>query len=287
MKHLFSLIIYLSLVIPAPVQAENVINWYHADFPPSSIMCGEMKGKGHENYLEDKLQNALPEYKHFEHIANYGRILKQLSENNGCCVTMLKTAEREKFIEFSNPIMPYISNGIITLKSKLDDFKPFIDEKGYISIKDLFNSSSMRMGISMGRRYGGMVDYIVDNNKNSKKIIVHYKMDLLETLAKNIQAKRTIDYAIGFPHELQWLISQKLIEDDFIFIPISEMPEYVLSYVGCTKNKWGKRIINKVNEIIDGQYEEQYKKKYQQYLPKDMIELHEKCSSNLFPLKSN
>ncbi|GKT29776.1 TIGR02285 family protein, partial [Aduncisulcus paluster] len=190
-----------------------------------------MKGKGHENYLEDRLQEALPEYKHFEHIANYGRILKQLSENNGCCVTMLKTKEREKFIEFSNPIMPYISNGIITLKSKLDDFKPFIDEQGYISIKDLFTTSPMRMGISMGRR---------------------------------------------FPHELQWLVSQKLIKDNFVFIPIREMPEYVLSYVGCTKNKWGKRIIHKVNKIVNGQYEEQYKKKYQQYLPKDMIELHEK-----------
>ncbi|WP_320175303.1 TIGR02285 family protein [Maridesulfovibrio sp.] len=287
MKHIFIVIIYLSLVITAPVQAENVINWYHADFPPSSIMCGEMKGKGHENYLEDKLQNALPEYEHLEHIANYGRILKQLSENNGCCVTMLKTKEREKYIEFSKPVMPYISNGVITLKSKLDEFKPFIDAQGFISINDLFKTSHMRMGISKGRRYGGMVDKIVDNNKKSRKIIVHYKMDLLETLAKNIQAKRTIDYAIGFPHELQWLVSQKLIEDKFIFIPIREMPEYILSYVGCTKNKWGKRIISKVNHIINGQYEEKYKKKYQQYLPEKMIGLHEKYSSNLFPLKSN
>ncbi|WP_421902346.1 TIGR02285 family protein [Maridesulfovibrio sp.] len=287
MKHIFLIIIYLSLVIPAPVQADNVIHWYHADFPPSSIMCGELKGKGHENYLEKKLQNALPEYKHAEHIANYGRILKQLAETNGCCVTMMKTQDREKFIEFSEPVMLYISNGVITLKSRLNEFKPFIDEQGFISIAALFNTSPMRMGISKGRRYGGMVDKIVDNNKNSKKLIVHYKRDLLETLAKNIQAERTIDYAIGFPHELQWLVSQSFVEDKFIFIPIRELPEYVLSYVGCSKNKWGKRIIGKVNHIINGQYEDEYKKKYQQYLPEKLIGVHEKYSTQVFPLKSN
>ncbi|NDV21702.1 TIGR02285 family protein [Desulfovibrio sp. JC022] len=287
MKQLRFFIILFITLISLPAHAENVINWYHADFPPSSIMSGNLKGTGHENLLEKKLQKALPEYKHFDHTANYGRILKQLKITNGCCVTMMKTPDREKYIEFSEPIMLYLSNGVITLKSQLSYFKPYIDAHGFISINRLFHNSTMRMGISKGRRYGGKVDSIIDSNTYSKKLVIHYKEDLLESLLKNIQAKRSIDYAIGYPHELQWLISQNAVEGKFIFIPIREMPEYNLSYMGCSKNKWGKRIISKVNKIIKGRYEGKYKKSYQKYLPADLVGLHEKCVSKAFSTHSN
>ncbi len=241
MKKIQLLLIAAVLLLPHPAYTKQVVHWYHADFPPSSITCGKLKGTGHENYLEDKLQKALPEYTHTAHTANYGRILKQLATSNGCCVTMMKTPDREKYIEFSDPVMIYLSNGVIALKSRYDDFQPFIDDQGFISIHNLFYQSPLRMGVSKGRCYGGEVDNIIKNHSDSKKLITHYREDLLESLLRNIQAKRTIDYAIGYPHELQWLISHGLVEEKFIFIPIREMPEFNVSYVGCSKNKWGKK----------------------------------------------
>ncbi|NDV28748.1 TIGR02285 family protein [Desulfovibrio sp. JC010] len=289
MRLIFFIILSCILLHPLPgqcTQNEDEINWYHADFPPSNIICGKLKGTGHENHLECKLQKALPEYKHTNHTANYGRILKQMASTNSCCVTMMKTPDREKYIQFSEPVMLYLSNGVITLKSRVNLFKPYMDEQGFISINKLFQNSPMRMGISKGRRYGGAVDSIVDDNPDSDKLIVHYREDLLESLLKNIQAERSIDYAIGYPHELQWLILQGAVEDKFIFIPIREMPEYILSYVGCSKNRWGRKIISKINRIIDGHYEGEYKNKYQDYLPKHLIDLHERCVSKAFPANS-
>lgn len=279
------IIVFLTTIFALPAHAGSVITWYHADFPPSCIIYGKLKGTGHENFLEKKLQKALPEYKHKEHTANYGRILKQMGKNNCCCVTMMKTPDREKYIEFSEPVMLYISNGIITLKSQIHHFKPYMNEQGFISINNLFHKSTMRMGISKGRCYGKKVDHIIKNNSKSDKLIIHYREDLLESLLKNIQAERSIDYTIGYPHELQWLVSQGAVEDKFIFIPIRELPEYVLSYVGCSKNKWGQRIISKVNKIINGRYDGEYKKKYQKYLPQDIISSHEKYVSKAFPAK--
>ncbi len=287
MRYLILFILYFALITPLSTQAGSVINWYHADFPPSSIICGKLEGTGHENFLEKKLKKNFPEYTHRDHTANYGRILKQLQQTNGCCVTMLKTPDREEYIEFSNPAMLYLSNGVITLKSQMNYFKPYIDKRGLISISNLFHNSTMRMGISKGRRYGGKVDSIIDNNTCSAKLVVHYKEDVLESLLKNIQAERSIDYTIGYPHELQWLISQNAVKDIFIFIPIREMPKYNLSYVGCSKNKWGKRIISKVNKILDGRYEGEYKKRYQKYLPGNLIDQHEGFVSKIFPTESN
>lgn len=49
----------------------------------------------------------------------------------------------------------------------------------------------------------------------------------------------------------------------------------------------GKKVISRINKIIAGRYEGEYKEKYQEYLPKGLIGLHEEYIAKTFPAKSN
>ncbi len=262
---------------------ERSICWYHAEFPPASIINGPLRNTGHDNYLEAQLKKELTDYSHTDHCANYGRILRQLATSNGCCVTLLKTPDREKFIEYSNPTMVYIGGGLIILKAREMLFKPLIDDEGYISISDIFEKSHLRMGVPNGRRYGGDVDKIVDEYKKTDRVLIHYKEDLLKSLLVKIQAEQPVDFTIGHAHELSWLVSHGEVKDEFTFIPIREMPRYILTYVGCTKNEWGRKVIKRINKILGQQLDPEYKRRYQSNLNPDLLDLHEEFVQEVFP----
>lgn len=263
---------------------DNVINWYHADFPPGFIEYGPMKGDGYENYLEKLLREHLNDYSHKYQTANYSRILEQIRTKNTCCVALIRKPERESFVEFSLPTMIALSNGLFVLTERIDEFKPFIDDTGYISIYRLFNETNFTMGVSKGRRYNGGIDEILRQNSNSCKIEIRAGNDVLQGLLRMMESRR-VDYVVGYPHEIRWLKYTGLLEGDFTFIPIKEMPKYVISQIGCSKNEWGKEVIRKINKMLGGEYIQEYKKRYQKFLPPEAIKLHEQYINEVFPIK--
>lgn len=264
---------------------DKVINWYHADFPPGFIQDGPMRGDGYENYLEMLLRDELADYKHVYSTANYSRILEQIRMTNACCVALLRKPEREVFIEYSDPTMIALSNGIFVLSNRVDEFNPFIDEDGFVSIKELFHNSEFRMGVSKGRRYKGGVDEILDHYPDSPKIISRSGNDVLRGLLEMMSTAHHIDYAIGYPHEIEWLEYSEEIASDFTFIPIKEMPQYVISQIGCSKNQWGKEVIRRINKVLGGEYLPEYKRRYQRFLPPEAVRLHEKYIGEVFPVR--
>lgn len=284
MRHLLLIITFVLLPLQASSAEKETITWYHAGFPPGIILEGPMAGQGYHNVLEDYLRKSMPGYEHVYKRANFGRIQKQIKNTNACCACLIKNEEREKYTVFSQPTMVGMMNGVHILSEDLPKFKPFINEDGYISIVDIFNKSNLKVGIAKGRKFGPAVDKLLAKYKDSKKIITHYKCNLFQSLILNMESRRGIDYVIGYPQEIQWLKSQKKTKGQFTFIPIKEMPKYVLSYVGCSKNTWGKKIIAKVNNILKGQYYQKHKERYQEFIPAETIKIHEKLIPEIFPI---
>ncbi len=61
-----------------------------------------------------------------------------------------------------------------------------------------------------------------------------------------------IDYMIGYPWEIHYLSGQLANKVDIATIDIKELEgkQWIMPYIGCTKNKWGHRMIKKLNEIL-------------------------------------
>ena len=283
MKTLFmSFLLAISLFSSVVHADKPVINWFHADFPPGFINTGYLKGEGYENYLERYLRQALSEYEHRYYKANYSRILDEIRTENACCVALLRKPERESFVAYSQPTMLALPNGVMILRDRYDEFAPFVDQDGYISIKALFRDSDLRMGVSAGRRYGGGVDELLSRFGHHPKIVVRSGDDVLRGLLKMIASQRSIDYAIGYPHELNWLNYKEKLDGDLQFIPIREMPKFVISQIGCSKNEWGNKVIARLNDVLGGEYNDEYKRRYQRFLPAEMIALHEQYIRDVF-----
>ncbi|MFW5500959.1 MULTISPECIES: TIGR02285 family protein [unclassified Maridesulfovibrio] len=276
---------WIAVTVCAGFSGNKHIDWYHADFPPGFISTGESTNDGYENYLEKILREGLPEFSHSYHSANYSRILQQIKTSNACCVALVRTPDREKYIEYSRPTMIALPNGVIVRSDRIDDFKPFIDSNGYISIEDVFNNSTFIMGVSKGRKYKGDIDKLLVENKGSPKIVVREGKDVLRGMLAMMARNRHIDYTIGYAHELKWLNYVKKISADFVFIPIKEVPKYVVSQIGCTKNYWGKKVIKRINAVLDENYNPEYKKRYQKFLTPEAVILHEKYIKEVFPTK--
>ncbi|WP_421902340.1 TIGR02285 family protein [Maridesulfovibrio sp.] len=286
MRYIISIIATLLFCLPQPAWSEKeAIVWYHADYPPGSIGSGPLKGTGYHDLFLQNLSNSLPEYSHSYRIANYSRIIKQLQTSNSCCIALYKNAEREKFIQFSQPTIIGLSNGVLVLSKDFHKFKPFINADGRISICKLFNNSDLRLGISKGRRYTGAIDKLIQKNKDSDKIYIYYKKDVFEGLIKLLEAERNIDYTIGHPQEIAWLTRQGIVEDKFKFIPIKEITPYSIAYIGCTKNKWGKKVISRINQILEGNYDSEYVNAHQNFLPPEGVKLHRKYLQEVFPIR--
>ena len=278
---IFVLLSVLSFVYTSSADMDH-ITWYHADFPPGFINEGEMAGDGYENYLERTLREGMPDFTHSYQSANYSRILEQIRNTNACCVALVRTPEREKFIEFSRPTMIAMPNGVFVRSDRIDEFKPYINDEGYISFHDLFDKSDLKVGISKGRKYKGEIDRILEENKGSSRIVVREGKDVLRGLLLMMSKGRDIDYVVGYPHELNWLNYVKTLRADVTFIPIKEMPKYVVSYIGCTKNGWGKRVIKRINSILGSNYDGEYKKRYQKFLAPEAVKLHEMYFKEVF-----
>ena len=109
--------------------------------------------------------------------------------------------------------------------------------------------------------------------------------DVFEGLIKLLEAERNIDYTIGHPQEIAWLTRQGIVEDKFKFIPIKEIAPYSIAYIGCTKNKWGKKVINRINQILEGNYDLEYINAHQNFLPPEGVKLHRKYLQEVFPIR--
>lgn len=284
MKYFIFSLILITIMLPVyGLCSDDTIIWYHANLPPYTITKGKLKGQGAADLLEKILQNKLSKYKHVTSEANYGRIIKQLKTSNGCCVALLKTPSREQFIEFSNPALVVLPCGVCILQRRLKEFEPFMDESGSISIEKLFKESNMKMGISSGRRYTATVNKIIRNNPNSKKIVRHYEKDNIQKQLVMMQSGNEIDYIIEFPDALSWISTHKNITDKMVYIPIKEDKSYIISYVACTKNDWGKKIINSVNLYLKDEYIGYCKKRYQYFLAPKERSRHKEVISKVLP----
>jgi uncharacterized protein (TIGR02285 family) len=119
----------------AETTARQTVYWYISDFPPIYIFSGEDQGKGTGDERLRILFKRMPEFDHRIVQAPTIRALEAMkTEPNVCNATMLKTPERAAVLEYSGPFLEKLSNGVITLRSRFAQLKPFMNKHGDLSV---------------------------------------------------------------------------------------------------------------------------------------------------------
>ncbi|MCP3922169.1 MAG: TIGR02285 family protein [Desulfobacterales bacterium] len=231
-------------------QEKDTITWIENDFPPVWIVKGTYKGTGGAQLIQNLLKKKLTGYNHRKIRTNVTRFRYMMKNKEKICdCATFKTPDREKYMYFSAiPASFIMANGIITKKSSLHRFS----DSPEISLNDTLKDKELILGVTSDRKFGDQIDTVLEKYKGSRNIYNRIAGDLTNGLVGMLIYDR-VDYILGYDWELQYLVkkfwSPKKAEG-LIFLPLKETKPYLMSYIVCTKNEWGKKVINDINQIL-------------------------------------
>ena len=248
------LILYMATAIgiisPQQGLSKETVTWVNENFPPAFIIDGPDKGNGITDGAVAVYKAHLPDYHHRHRVANIARIQEMMKNGEKVCYAgFIRTPQREAYIQFSLPNILTYANALIV---KAGSAVHLPGDRSGISLQQILENSSYRLGLTKGRAYGRPIDTLLNVYGQSHPNIFYRGgenelMGLLEMLDN-----RRIDCTIGYPWEVAYLSNQVGRRDHFSVLPIRETEghRWVLSYAGCPNTGWGRRFIHRLNDVL-------------------------------------
>jgi polar amino acid transport system substrate-binding protein len=168
------------------------------------------------------------------------RILKTLEEGTvaACAVGWFKTAEREAYALFSDPIFTGSPMGVAVRTDILRTLP-------HAPTADALLWRGMRLGLRQGFSYGDWLDAKLSEHRNAADLTVAENDQLLEMIARG-----RIDYTFIGPEEYAWLVSKHPeLQKKTRFMALGGVPPETPRHIMCGKNV-PPEIITRINEAI-------------------------------------
>jgi uncharacterized protein (TIGR02285 family) len=276
------LLFLITFLLPTGGWTKDSITWMGSATPPFFIHEGLYKGEGYVEVINNILIENLPEYNHSRIQANLSRQNQQWKQGGKfCSPSKYKTEEREKFMYFSIPST--FSLPIVLIITK-NNYSAFGGSKT-VNLANILKSNKHVIGRIRNRSFGTAFDNILDNYGNDKNIFVYEGPALLVDLLKMLMAGR-IDALPGSPEEAMYLAETMGIRDQIMTLNIEENQDdrnAYLGYVACSKNEWGKTVIDNINQVLlEQRGTERYRAAYERWLDPSSLEGYRKLYQEVF-----
>ena len=266
---------------PLPAHAEDTLIWLLRDLPPLTIFEGPGKGQGALDQLLPMLIEHLPEYRHQVLHVNRARGTQMLREPSFTCdPSLLWTAERAKYIVFSNQAFVVVSNGVTIRRAQLEAMAPFI-VKGQFDLQAFLEAPKTRMGAIAERSYGPVIDERL-RHAGAHKLALHYGNDALGSLLQ-MQRRGRLEAVLGYWPEVRYHAMQQGIgADDLSFYPIKGSLPYQRTRIGCSDTPQGRVAIERINQVLREIPMEQVQQSYAAWLDPQMREQYLQDNPSFF-----
>ncbi|HGA2318910.1 TPA: TIGR02285 family protein [Pseudomonas putida] len=240
----------LLALLAAPAQAKERLLWLVRDLPPFTVYEGTEKGHGVIDQMLPLLIEQMPEYDHSIIRVNRARGIQMLQDPASftCDPTLLWTAERAKFVYFSEPTLGVLSSGVVVRKNGQALLAPFLDGQE-VDLKGLLGNTQLKLGIVAERSYSSQVDAILRQLPDSA-FSRHYGNDATANLLQMQQLGR-LQLVLGYWPEVRYLIQQQGGSPaDYQFHPIQGVNRYQFLHVGCSDTPLGRAAISHINQLL-------------------------------------
>jgi uncharacterized protein (TIGR02285 family) len=161
---------------------------------------------------------------------------------NACSVTLLKTPGCSESIAFAKPARLLLPNDLVVRKGDLSKSNDFKNEPGRISLEKLIQSGAVRFGYSNGRSYTKPIEALLGQFKGSN-ILIERLGDKGPKGLLTILAKGNIDPMFAQPVEAQFHGRFIGVAAEIAQLPINEIIEYTVWFIGCSKTLWDEAVI--------------------------------------------
>ncbi|MFJ9452820.1 MULTISPECIES: TIGR02285 family protein [unclassified Herbaspirillum] len=218
--------------------AADQIVWGKYNVPPYMIRGGEWAHQGIFDLTLNVLKDQLPQYQHVELEAPFPRINSEIKKGSHWCYNgTLKTPEREAYGYFSLPSSIFLPLRIIVRRDRLSQFT------GKQSLQSLLQNRQFITSVMRDRSYSPTVD----------KLLAAYPPK--ENYSEQIEAigmllAGRIDYMVELPLLAFDQARAMGHAGELIAIPMQEADEVVFNRVMCSKNEWGRQVVEQVNKVL-------------------------------------
>lgn len=274
----------LTALAITPLLAKDSITWMEVSMPPYFIHDGPDKNQGYGDTISAILQENLPEYEHFEMVTNVTRHFHKFQQGEKVCsVGLYRTPEREAFMHFSIP--NFLTLPAVLIVSK--ETAATLGSPSSIRLDDILRDKQFIVGLSKDRSYGARIDAILKQYSDSdrKNLITYAGQELSANYFKMLLLKR-IDGLIALPDEAMYHAEKMGLRDRLTTLIIEENQEGFegwLCSVGCSKNEWGRTVIDKIDTILREQRPtERYRGAYERWLDANSLERYRVVYRDVF-----
>lgn len=224
--------------------AKEKLTWMVLDWPPWMIIDGKDKGAGRFNHILEIAQKHLPEYEHVTERMNWARFWHEVENKNNLCYTFgLKTGKRDKIVYYSAPHTFVLPNAIIMKKETAQ----LMGNPESYSIIKLLEENKIKGYAEKNRSFTKKVDSLLKTHKGGSTLT--RVSESPESLVKMVIMGR-VDYTIEYPIVAAYYQKKFDAVGALVSIPISEMEPFSYVYMNCTKNDWGRKVIEKWNTAL-------------------------------------
>ena len=228
------------------------ITWVNTDFKPYAFIDGPNKGQGIMDKAISLLEKRVPA-RYVHTTATNVRVHELMKTQPNVCTGMyLKSAEREKFMEFTSlPAVKILPNGIITTRDRLGTLKPYIDDSGELRLDAALADGRFKLAATAERAYGPHLDGILNNPALQGVVLRTVTSPALDSRLLKLVNQKEFDLLIGYAIELKSAaVRSRLNEEDFAFLPIAGEPALLSIHIGCSKSDAGRQYIAAVDKIL-------------------------------------
>ncbi len=263
------------LMFQRQVYAKDVIIWNQLNVAPFHITTGELKGEGYGDKILEFWRAVLPEYKHEIRVMNFPRLIEELKdpENNNCTASLIKMPAIADHRAWGRKLYIVPPMLIVTRPEVLSKKLGNLSE---ISFEDLINRRELKFGYVTTQNYSKDIDTIIAKNKGQKNLYGISSGSQVKSLLLMINKKR-IDWMVAWPHEAAWFLKSEQTKTDklsFATIAIKGFKADYSAFPNCSKNEWGKKIIDKINSNITPEIRKKFHSFYESWLiDKNSIDL--------------
>jgi len=254
----------------------TVVHWNTVSFPPSLITDGQLKNQGYSDVIRNILMEKMPEYKHTVEFGNVKFAMTNARRLDYACFSGLNiNKKRKEFIRFSQPTIYSLPNELTIKKSNVKKFKKYLTSNNKIDLMQMLKDDKFILGYVEDRAYNSYIDELLQKYKSNKAMFRRSGADLTKGLLQMLAANR-VDYILEYPTMVKYNKNKHKIEEEFIQYPIKNASGLIQVYVGCSKSKYGKELIKKINIIISDE-KQSFSNAYKNWIPIDSVERYEKA----------
>jgi uncharacterized protein (TIGR02285 family) len=276
---LLTVVLAATPAIASEDKAHSIV-WLQWDLAPDYIRHGKLKGQGFSTKRQQIVEKLLPEYQHRSIFVSLKRGLaifkkqqqaasagKKLSVTH-CGADFVSHPHADMDDYLSVAAFPFRGSLLVTRKEKAAQFGK-TDE--VLSGQSLLSNKALKLVLADNRPYGGMTmpiyNYIGQNPKQ-KNVVMLTTGNISSSMLSMVYYGR-YDYTFAYADKLYYrsLTSNEKLEDYRTF-KVKENDQWLYGFFGCNRTPMGKKIIEKINDIIRVQKKTKvWKELYGEWLP--------------------